>query len=892
MIFAKRNDAGSDPLPALHDYYPYLDTDAVEAFFASKKYSEDEKNRILSDVLYSKNEAEKNRPHSKDMQTDVYLYYKNVKKLAAGGICLPRRDFNLLLSAMNGIKLSGKNTVFSSKVAGALEKLRNDGESDAVLTEFVCNAAQSTGSRFYRLSDIVPLSASDADPGIRMHREQIYLQALKTISTERNALLDALCCLTFDNGFNDVDLECKAVFPVFLNGTDFTPDKTIIIIEPSLCTFRRWKNICPKYAGKAVFVFKDETIASSLQALFGTSNLSIIPGNKLDEHLYRNPPERSSVLLFANNTDPISEKADYIQTLKNHVSGKHDLFVFASDYELESKKSLLKESVSDMVAERVWTFPAGITNSTRPQRKLLMCFSYGYFERPDSGNDIEIVQFSQTNENRTNYYLTVKSFTVKISAEIYFAGDCNFREIYRDASMEMLSKSGTDRTRFTVQFSDEILIHYTEAENKKHPDCVRIKAYIKTPGKNSELIPETVRSANTVRKGDVKRWLLKTYPYLPERSGEKRCVRDIVSGYGDRFDPHTMSLKTFLYLCPQIERDASVYVKEILREVMESPLGQYSVARITAEMIRTFIGSDSLSGVKCSPKQIVFSLRKAFDAAVEKGICSDNPAREIKEYENEPDPWNSVIKDSLGKSFLTEEEFQAEVAKCIEGANRRDYKSMVVLIKMFTGLETQIVCALKWKDFKELEEYPGIYQLLIQRQCETCTGRFRTFSDRVFYRKYPCVSVLRDALLREKAMCLLENSEKTEEYLDNCTIIKGDTLINGQTWVLKPADASAYIRKSILKKLGVDADLLEFQQTNNTTIEIDLSYNGRDILRESFAHYVYKYGGLELGEKNYLMGLKGPDTFSRNYVDYGNDDSQIKILRKLERFCREVMNDT
>lgn len=224
----------------------------------------------------------------------------------------------------------------------------------------------------------------------------------------------------------------------------------------------------------------------------------------------------------------------------------------------------------------------------------------------------------------------------------------------------------------------------------------------------------------------------------------------------------------------------------------------------------------------------------------------------------------------------------------------KDSRYLGAYIKLVTGLESNIVCALQWKDFVPLHDYNedhDKYQLIIRKQLYNDGSGFAEFSRKELYRKVPCSEVLTEVLLIQRQEVMNKCERQNEKDIGEFSIVEGNLLVGENTKVISPTSLSAFCGK-LVKKLRKGYSLIsEIPDSKKGTIETDFLSYGGDIFKSNFQHYGLYKANFNQGELDYLLGRKTDTPFARNYCDFGNDAAQLVLGVKQNRFMTIFMKD-
>ena len=96
---------------------------------------------------------------------------------------------------------------------------------------------------------------------------KLYGSVFRTLISDRNSILQALCCVTLDREYNDSTVECCAVLPQLMKRRGESPDEPLIIIGAGPVVFRKWLRDLSWHqeTGRTVFVLEDGTVAATFE---------------------------------------------------------------------------------------------------------------------------------------------------------------------------------------------------------------------------------------------------------------------------------------------------------------------------------------------------------------------------------------------------------------------------------------------------------------------------------------------------------------------------------------------------------------------------------------------------------------------------------------------------
>lgn len=203
-----------------------------------------------------------------------------------------------------------------------------------------------------------------------------------------------------------------------------------------------------------------------------------------------------------------------------------------------------------------------------------------------------------------------------------------------------------------------------------------------------------------------------------------------------------------------------------------------------------------------------------------------------------------------------------------------DERYLGVLIRMLTGLEVNIVCALTCGDVERVRKY-AFRKIAITRQMKndgsTCTG-FDSVED---YRFIPC-TVLMSKYIDQRLAKVKKDFSGIE--LNKIPLVPSKDGITPIT----PVELSR-ICKKVIEQIGIDPRVIEVPAADGGRKESNLNHYGGDFFRENFRYWAKKTA-LSNDELLCLMGNKADTTLGRFYCDFLNDASLYIMATKLQRW--------
>ena len=713
-------------------------------------------------------------------------------------------------------------------------------------------------------------------------------------------------CLLDSNSKRDQLIENHLIYYLYSSQAhvyeEFTYEN-FIVVDPSSLFIKKWASDSALINVKTVFVFTDEwqfkcfddhfkkrstssgfSRSSSVTCCYVEDKTSI---NNISLKIH----EHKNYVCFFNNH--FVDNGYKNSVFKELVEKFEPTTVSVFDYDTAFRNNdVMKKSLEKYAAEKIHFFPLKLVDEALRKRK-----TYAVFRKGDN-NGATVIHYS-IDKSGEHQGLVPKSFTQKIDGKELFESAHLRSQFNKEYKSGYLKK--TDRQRKQAQqfkFTEEILFYYRcsyEAKNESY----RVGAYAAKPELTyadrlddsvKEKILETLKNGRIKSEEEILNWLNMVYPFqIVKRKSEEIDIRKtICKEYKTVFSGKSISLKTLLYFYyDEIQERYGESQFEILWNLANQNLGSIQLDHISIVAIDQSINELYENNDQVNRYQLLSMISSVIDYGIRKRHATINRIKSDVELESaRADRAFYQSRENLTIKYFSKSELIA-IYQSIKKNLGKDSRNLGAYIKLVTGLESNIVCALQWKDFQLFEDYNSQkdkYQLLIRKQLLNDGSAFSSFSRRESYRKIPCNEELKNILLEEREKQKKRYGYEKEELLNNHAIVEGeDYLLNGITKVLTPTKLTTYCNKMV-RKLRKNYSLkTSIPDSKKGTIETDFLNYGGDIFKSNYRHYALYSAGFNSGEIDYLQGKQSEIPFSRNYCDYGNDASQLILLLKQDR---------
>lgn len=871
------NEAHLDIASFIEKYYPHLLVNCAFADFVYSNTPEVKKADAIISAFKAKKEAEYNRSHKKGFLPDYYELYCAFANPTLRLTCKEYYDY---FSDYYGMPLSGSEYNLNTKVNKAIQSLTAIGESSDDILLFLEKLWNDSASLFIPDSDN---SLVNPDSEFEHIRKNIYSDAKKLLMPIKNNMLDAICATITDMNDNDIPLENIPVLQLFSSSVknQISITEPILIIEPSPFFLKKLRGNNPFRRRKVIFVLQNNLLVEIYTKLFKASDFSFIQANNLSTAIVSVESYPTNVLLFGTHIRDISLKAEYIRFCLSCVNNIHYLCILDSDYHIQHKSSPIKSALSKTNINNIWLFPSGISHATKPEMKVLLQCTYGYTQQDTK--KITLTRYALTS-NKKEQYLSPYYYQAQLSSEDFFSSELKLRSIYRANFLESQIKSSMIRnTAEPFAYSSELSVYYTISGdgNFKHP--YRVAAYVREPQIGNSKPPIIINSKKSTKKispDEIEYWIENTYL-------RANSIRSAISNvYQNYYQNKPITLRSFIFFNYEWEKTLPPNVLNDLSFINHSLLGDMPIDNISYEDISQILDADNHY-----VRLRMILLSNLFDLAIKQGYCEYNPIKnELRSTQNEHELLYQV-RSNLTLKNLNEQHFTYAINALIKKCRKGNLTALASTVCILTGLDANIVCALKWKDFSTIHISGTIKctisQLCIQRQSCNDGSEIKPFVRHEQYRKLPCPSILSNLLSEEYERTKAIHSGMPQEYIDNSFIFIDTSTNNLPLSPIKLRKAN----REIIKKINIPAEIIPIPDNKKGTIDTNLAYYPYDLFRTNFDYYARHVGKFELGEIEYFLGIQPSTTFSRYYCDYTNDYSQLILYTKLERIIKKLISE-
>lgn len=668
-----------------------------------------------------------------------------------------------------------------------------------------------------------------------------------------------------------------------------------VLIDPSPLFLKKWLRDEALTSLNLVCAFSDETIKSFFEHYAESSriqNLKVASVMNLETLADEFSDMDCKAFMFGNHILDAGLKALALkETLQSFKL--NDLMYYDYDSNVEGNLSL-NSSIkgANLGCAELHLFSSGLASVKNNKRTMLLVCNANSSEKR-----MNIIHY--TKETGGEYQsVSPKKYSIKINSDDLFVSTQKVRGLFEKKFKEAYKNPKDNRNAaLKLKFSEEIYFYYTHSWDEKN-NSFRVDAYAVEPKflkDGSKDTDSKVKIATTLKRSrqsteeEIIEWLDNEYPYSIFKSkGNQIDIQNELSAiYKNAYKNKPLTLKTFVYIYSEMVDMLGARQMEVLKQLCSTELGSFEIDNLYSELINDVIQKQFETR---SWHLVKGSLSHAIDHAIDTNHATvNNIADEVLLESGQKDRAYTQGREHLTIKFLISKEILGIYKKITSDLSNS--LNLGAYIKLLTGLESNIVCALQWGDFVALEDYNSNekkYQLIVRRQVCNDGSKYSGFTRREMYRKIPCCDELASVLLARKRQILRRNGRNDLNDINELSIIEGiDELVtNCVTRCIAPRELTKYCN-GFVKNYRKDYDLTtNIPDSKKGTIETDFMNYGGDIFRSNYEHYCIHKANFDKGELDYLLGRLPETSFARNYCDYGNDASQSILQIKQNRYAQ------
>lgn len=737
---------------------------------------------------------------------------------------------------------------------------------------------------------------------------------------------------------NNIAIECDIVLDsvkavLLCNSVE---NRRVVFVEPSFTLIDRWYRDNELETIPALFVINNREVCSILNyhnIRKGKSKKDFVHFISFDDYIASTACEAGEIILCTNISKLTQQQCGEISYRKKLHS---DSVIFAVDFDKSFSSSSLVLMEREYIS-RVMIFPVGmegekgckrslwlsenirkenidvefLARKSAKEKNVIKRVGKEIFDRdlffPSFGKALRGHLLNLVNDKRTNHNSKC-SFMFSPSIRLYLSGFsdiplfCGESSIKTYIRAQFRIKSG-DVYKFVPVPDSRISRRFSSLDeakkflNEEYPFALKRVEAKKIEVEESD---EIEKDTDIPDFKDLSFTKVKNPPTVDKK--KERYVGSIVREMMDdkKYRVRYPSLfKEFVFLFyDELQKSMCEKDLKILKTLFyDSDFSLKPLREITPDFLTEYLSEDVYDDVSFS--HAFNAMKIACDIAVDFCLLQRNEFALIKNDEKE---WNKIAsrtRRALTKKDFTREEFTKLYRYLIyvvedtytqsSGKTEKEFgeykaKALCMLISLLTGLEANIVPAIKWRDVEFISD--DVCVVKIVRQFTNNGVSVNGIEDDYDHRPLPLGRILTKLMV--KAMKRLKKLAGTddekllsikEKYIANAFNAEVDSMEKR----IAPRDITGFENYTIASVLKIEERLIHIPSFGGGTKENDISKYCGDILRENFRRYASTVGGFSDDEIAYFFGNKPVTTLGMSYRDFRYVGSLLELNVKLNR---------
>lgn len=707
---------------------------------------------------------------------------------------------------------------------------------------------------------------------------------------------------------NDVMLETGFVYPTFRNLIGPRKEAAILLIYPSVHFVRKlWADETMRDRNLTL-VMQDERVASLLRYQVSDKTYAIhfhaanvLGPTALANQIAEKSLHYEKIVLFVNHL-PMDQQPKLACGVLEAVADDCDIYALLSSYAIDDTAAPYSEVFSQTAKymQAISVIPQGINNSAFPRRKLWV-----HFKKEASVSEEAVTwvyTYALSTALQTQALCAVPEAPMEIPRHDVPELESSIRKRY---AQEIMQRRTSDRTRampFEHEITPDIPVWCSRTFPKGEGENPRLEAYVCLPPSGDEIyrgfsergsiLQSTKKHTTSVPQSDVLRWLEQDYPFSYVQQRYTRTEREqlntdqlmkpavsireeIIEHFSPVLEGKNIALKTLWYLYPNLQNAYTGSDYNVLSQMMQTMIGQQRVQDITSELCEELLLQVYPDFNEAALWRNYTILSVAMEKAVQYKYCTSNPLADALHEEKLRRKLFAQVRKQLVKKHLNKNELEKAYASVIAKLQSGQHHYLGVLIRLLTGLESGIVCALRWGDLYYFADM-DVMTFVITRQVSSDGKKLSGFSDKEDYMLFPLPVGLRDMLADYQ--CRLGKVSEKESILGSVMRLCAE----GNAVDITPADLNEST-KVILRELNVRDRTVDLAYGENEFRKTNLNKYMGDLMRENFRYWAMKGAKLHPDELAYLLRNRVATTCGRFYCNLQDEASLAILAAKLTR---------
>lgn len=574
----------------------------------------------------------------------------------------------------------------------------------------------------------------------------------------------------------------------------------------------------------------------------------------------------------------------------------------SSDFIDQTSRHFQLDAGSVCRLDEVHLLPQGIPNTKKPKRRTLAIYHVTESNQKNATDPkyhrYRLVQLSvleRDNRREERYVLSCESHQDVSEAIAKQYGNLPMRQAYDRANQLVKPKRQEERRSAKTYFlAPELPIDYILGDKSivayfTHPKRIKGVEIIGTSGKKIASTYQRVRRTDMVSQGDL--FVKTVYPHsqiaaakTPTSAGQAQQAGSVrTTAAKERLlylKGRPISLRALWYL---YDSEGLFVAKDLtlIKMILEAELGLITPGETSGDEMAQRIHTYCLKTGR-STSSIVKILEKLIDIAVNQKHAQINALRDTEVQ--------SVLKQRDRKreatSFLPirslTDKQQRKLYELLQQEFHQDIRAVGAALRFYTGLSSNIICALRQFSVKPIDGYEGYY-IDVLRQLTNDGKDIKLFAKANMRLCFPFPPMLEDIMKANSRRLEQTNIPRGKMGKIPFLFKLTESPLNNEVQAISPKELESYCR-SMLEKLKLPKRTIETVLPDKGTVELSNERGIPNFPLSHFRHYANHVAQMELGDLAYLTATKGPDTLSVHYIGYRSMGMLYNMRAVLERW--------
>ncbi|HHX09673.1 MAG: hypothetical protein ACOYI6_08725 [Christensenellales bacterium] len=711
----------------------------------------------------------------------------------------------------------------------------------------------------------------------------------------------------------DIKLEVGVLYEFITSPLDLhEPGNHLLFVNPSIHLLSKWLRDDALSSVRATFVFSSQEICNFARVsmllrerknLVTVSELEVWSSFIQSEESARFPKITVAYVNIADEKwSKVERRSEFNSLLKPQMAENALVYYFCSPK--YDEHSALRKRLQFDSKLRLTTFAVlmGLPLGHQNQHRVVACYSLG--KAPALEQNLSEMPLVYNVYSQQDDILTMQDNQFSQSAN-YELSELPSGLVDGDKQ-----EPAADKHSYVPQTNVEIIEFSPEIDFKmrkiyENGKFKRVCASCNGPPvprtRNRGIKTKTIEGSELYKsQRDIevaRNWVKLEYPFLVATQGsikrqlkkssdKSSTIRELVSAeYANKLLNEKTSLRGFYYTNQKVEKTLSNRKIKLLRAIMMSDIGLFRLEECSTELLTDAVIKDAEN---LAPEDVTERL-----GLVHIVLKHALKLKCIKE--NQMDSWASTVekikdrrkhsREALGKNSLSLSQLKAVYS--VLSKNVEEPRYLGLMIQMLTGLSANEVCGLTLGSVDSSLKLVPVTLLKITQESMK-DGKLIPFDDLYKYRWIPCANLLARRI--DEQCGRLTNKKRLTKAMAETRLLSYPGASKDElpkSFVL-PQEIRELSRK-ILKRIGINPHYILLSDEGLKTKRTNINLYYGEMLKSNFEYYTRRVMGFSSGEYAYLVGNVQSLVKDKNYIDYSNVHSQLRMHRKMERWRRYVV---